>query len=254
MTQFSDADVTMFSNCDSVRLSIYDGDKSWTLPVPHEVGHMKYPPVTFKNVWNFWEAREYSYLQKNWQKVNMVAEGIIDGKVVCTTKRMPSRRSTKLRLYVDTLGKQLVADGSDFVVVVAEVTDDSGNVRRLAKENVVFSVEGEGEIIGDASINANPRAVEFGSAPVLIRSTRTAGKIRVKAHVEFEGTHAPTAAEVEFESIPALLPFCYTEDASSVATSAKSGKTSGGQRFTDEEKRKLLDEVEKQQTEFGTEN
>ncbi len=37
-------------------------------------------------------------------------------------------------------------------------------------------VEGEGEIIGDATIGANPRAVEFGSAPVLIRSTRKAGK------------------------------------------------------------------------------
>jgi beta-galactosidase len=76
----------------------------------------------------------------------------------------------------------------------------------------------------------------------------------VKAHVEFEGTHAPTPAEIEFESVPALLPFCYTEDASSVAASAKDSKSSGGQRFTDEEKRKLLDEVEKQQTEFGTEN
>ena len=36
---------------------------------------------------------------------------------------MPSRRSTKLRLKLDTEGKQLVADGSDFIVVVAEVTD-----------------------------------------------------------------------------------------------------------------------------------
>lgn len=89
----------------------------------------------------------------------------------------------------------MVADGSDFIVVVAEVTDDSGNVRRLAKENIVFTVEGEGEIIGDARIGANPRAVEFGSAPLLIRSTRKAGKIKVKAHVQFEGTQAPTAAE-----------------------------------------------------------
>ena len=55
-------------------------------------------------IFTFWEAREYSYKQKNWQKVNMVAEGIIDGKVVCTYKRMPSRRSTKLRMYVDTEG------------------------------------------------------------------------------------------------------------------------------------------------------
>lgn len=252
MTQFSDKDVTVFSNCDSVRLSIYDGEKSWTLPVPHENGHMNNPPVTFKNVWDFWEAREYSYLQKNWQKVNMVAEGIIDGKVVCSTKRMPSRRSTKLRLYVDSLGKQLVANGSDFIVVVAEVTDDSGNVRRLAKENVVFSVEGEGEIIGDASINANPRTVEFGSAPVLIRSTRTAGKIKIKAHVEFEGTHAPTPAEIEIESIPADIPFCYVEDASSVVSNVGKINDNKSLRLSDDEKQKLLDEVERQQSEFGT--
>ena len=45
--------------------------------------------------------------------------------------------------------------------------------------NIVFTVEGEGEIIGYATIGANPRAVEFGSAPVLIRSTRKAGKINI---------------------------------------------------------------------------
>lgn len=92
-------------------------------------------------------------------------------------------------------------------MIVAEVTDDSGNVRRLAKENIVFTVEGEGQIIGDATIGANPRAIEFGSAPLLVRSTRKAGKIKVKAHVQFEGTQAPTAAELEFESVPAELPF-----------------------------------------------
>ena len=50
----------------------------------------------------------------------MVAEGIVGGKVVCRDERMPSRRSTKLRLRVDEMGHQLVADGSDFVVVVCE--------------------------------------------------------------------------------------------------------------------------------------
>lgn len=164
-------------------------------------------PVVFENVWDFWEARSYSYTQKNWQKVNMIVEGIINGKVVCTQKKMPSRRSTKLRLYADTGNVNLVADGSDFIVVVAEVTDDNGNVRRLAKENIVFTVEGEGDIIGDATIGANPRAVEFGSAPVLIRSTRKAGKIKVKARVLFEGTQAPTAAELEFESVACRISF-----------------------------------------------
>ena len=65
MTQFSDADVIVYSNCDSVRLSIYDGEKSWTLPVKHEEGRMPSQPVVFKDVWDFWEARNYSYTQKN---------------------------------------------------------------------------------------------------------------------------------------------------------------------------------------------
>ena len=54
--------------------------------------------------------------------------------------------------------------------------------------------------------------MEFGSAPVLIRSTRKPGKIKVKAHVQFEGTNAPVATEIELESIPSELPFCYTEE------------------------------------------
>ena len=226
MSQFSDKDVVVFSNCDSIRLSIYDGTKTWTKPVVHAKGHMPNAPVIFENVWDFWEARGYSYTQKNWQKVNMVAEGIIDGKVVC-----------------------------------AEVTDDSGNVRRLAKENIVFTVEGEGEIIGDARIGANPRAVEFGSAPLLIRSTRKAGKIKVKAHVQFEGTQAPTAAEMEFESVPAELPFCYDEkycisqDTPSLTVKAtlSENATDGKVQLTEEERQRVLDEVERQQTEFGIE-
>jgi beta-galactosidase len=257
LSPFSDAEVTVFSNCDSVRLSVYDGAKSWTLPVRHEAGHLPYRPVVFKDVWDFWEARNYSYTQRNWQKVNMVAEGYVDGKVVCTTRRMPARRSTKLRLYVDTDGRLPVADGSDFIVVVAEVTDDSGNVRRLAKEYVTFSVEGEGEIIGDESIYANPREVEFGSAPVLIRTTGKAGRITVKAHVQFEGTHAPTAAAVTFESIPAWLPVCAgihtvsPDNSSSDATRQTPASDTEKKKLSDEEKLRLLREVEQQQTEFG---
>ena len=266
MTPFSDSDVVVFSNCDSVRLSIYDGAKSWTLPVNHTPKFLKDDPdlaginrqyaqsVVFKNVWNFWEARDYSYPKKAWQKVNMVAEGISDGRVVCSVKRMPSRRSTKLRLRIDSLGKPLVADGSDFIVVVAEVTDDNGNVRRLAKESVRFTVEGEGEIIGDETINANPRLVEWGSAPILIRSTRTAGLIRVRAEVQFPGTHAPTPAELTFSSVPYRGEYCFEQQERPTTGKNRENlkpKTAVGRTLSDAEKDKLLKEVEQQQTDFG---
>ena len=261
MTQFSEKDVTVFSNCDSVRLTMYGGEHCWTLPVCHgssygaadgAAAHAPSQPVVFKDAWDFFEARNWSYTQRNWQNVKMVAEGIIDGKVVCTDEKMPSRRSTKLRLYADTMGKPLVADGSDFIVVVCEVTDDLGHVRRLAKENIRFTVEGEGEIIGDASINANPRPVEWGSAPVLIRSTKHAGKIKIKAEVQFPGVHAPTPAELEIESVPYDLPMCYTIDAGLPNQSRMSGMTSpAGPTLSDSEKAKMLKEVEAQQADFG---
>ncbi|MDD4968825.1 MAG: glycoside hydrolase family 2 TIM barrel-domain containing protein [Paludibacter sp.] len=249
MTPFSDANVVVFSNCDSVRLTAYEG-KSWTKPVLHAKGKIPYAPVTFENVYDFWEARDYSYVHKKWQQVSLLAEGIIGGKVVCSEKKMPSRRSTKIRLTADTQKQSLVADGSDFIVIVAEITDDNGNVRRLAKDNIAFTVEGEGEIIGDDRIGANPREVEFGSAPVLIRSTRKAGKIKIKAHVQFEGTQAPTATELEIESVPAALPFCFTEQ-QKVAQVTTGNLQSNKKVLTEEEKRKLLIEVERQQTEFG---
>lgn len=208
-------------------------------------------PVVFKNVWDFWEARDYSYTNKNWQAVNMVAEGIVDGKVVATQRKMPSRRSTKLRLYTDWNGKPLVADGSDFIVVVAEVTDDNGNVRRMAKENIVFTVEGEGEIIGDASIHANPRPVEWGSAPVLIRSTRTPGKIRISARVEFPGTHAPTPAEIEIESVPAPFKAVYRDEKKIGSASGAGRVNTAGSSLSEDEKRRILEEVDLQQQEFG---
>lgn len=251
MTQFSEKDVTVFSNCDSVRLTLFDGEHCWTLPVQHEAGHAPSQPVVFKDAWDFFEARNWSYTKRNWQQVKMVAEGIVNGQVVCREEKMPSRRSTKLQLRVDEMGHQLVADGSDFIVVVCEVTDDLGHVRRLAKENIRFTVEGEGEIIGDASINANPRTVEWGSAPVLIRATRKAGKIKVKAEVQFPGIHAPTPVELELESVPYNIPMCYLP--SETSTHRKSGTTEAATTTTlsEAEKTKMLQEVEAQQADFG---
>ena len=254
MTPFSDQDVVVFSNCDSVRLSFLEGDRQMTLPVVHDPNGLPSAPVVFPHFWDFWEAREYSYKKRDWQHVSLLVEGIIDGKVVVTEKKMPSRRSTKIRLYADEMGKQLVADGSDFIVVVAEITDDNGNVRRLAKDQIVFSVEGEGRIIGDASIAANPRAVEWGSAPVLIQSTNKAGKITIIARSQWPGTYAPAADTLTIESIPYEGRQCYKEvpaKNSNISGNPRLSESSSQPTMTEEEKRRTLLEVEQQQKDFG---
>jgi beta-galactosidase len=209
----------------------------------------------FKGFWDFWQARNLSYTQRSWQKVKLVAEGIVGGEVVCREEKMPSRRSTKLRLYADELGRPLVADGSDFIVVVAEVTDDLGHVRRQAREHVTFTVEGEGTIIGDASIMANPREVEWGSAPILVRSTHKAGKIRIIARPTFAGIHAPTADTLVIESVPATIPQCFSEQPipsrPSSLNSLNSLNSPISPTVTDAQRRRELEEVERQQQDFG---
>ena len=252
MTQFSPADVTIFTNCDSVRLTALNGWKSATLPVIHNPNGQPNAPVIFKDFWDFWTARNLSYTKKSWQSVKFVAEGIKDGKVVCTVEKMPSRRSTKIRIYADEMGKKLVADGSDFIVVVAEITDDNGNVRRLAREHVSFTVEGEGCIIGDASIAANPRQVEWGTAPVLIRSSHQAGPIRIIARSTFEGIHAPAADTLTIHSIPYEGKMCYQElmGTGTVSRQQPAGPVSSP-ALSPAERRKMLEEVEQQQQDFG---
>ena len=195
---------------------------------------------------------EGSCTKRSWQKVKLIAEGIKDGKVVCTSEKMPSRRSTKIRLVADEMGRKLVADGSDFIVVVAEITDDNGNIRRLAREHISFSVEGEGRIIGDASIAANPRQVEWGTAPVLIRSTHQAGKIRVIARCTFEGVHAPAADTLTIESIPYEGKMCYQESVVDMQRASNTQQTKANTpAMTEAERRKMLEEVERQQQDFG---
>ena len=251
MTQFSDNDVVVFSNCDSVRLTQFEGDKVMTLPVVHDANDKPCAPVVFKEFWDFWKAREYSYKQRNWQRVSLLAEGIKDGKVVCSEKKMPSRRSTKIRLYADEMGKKLTADGSDFIVVVAEITDDNGNVKRLAKDNIEFSVEGEGRIIGDESILANPRAVEWGSAPVLIQATDKPGKITIHARSAFSGVYAPAEDSLTIESVPSPLPKCYTDKPTTKSYRTATSSPTETKQMTDEERQRTLEEVNRQQMDFG---
>ena len=256
MTPFSDEDVVVFSNCDSVRLSFLEGDRQMTLPVVHDPNGLPNAPVVFPHFWDFWEAREYSYKKRDWQHVSLLAEGIVGGKVVVKEKKMPSRRSTKIRLYADEMGKKLVADGSDFIVVVAEITDDNGNVRRLAKDQIAFTVEGEGHIIGDESIAANPRAVEWGSAPILVQSTNHAGKITITARSQWPATYAPAPDTLTIESIPYEGKMCYKEKPD---PSRKNGnlknpspqENQGWAPMSEEEKRRTLQEVEQQQKDFG---
>lgn len=155
----------------------------------------------------------------------------------------------------------LKADGSDFVTVVAAITDKNGNIKRLNNYYVKFHVEGEGRILGGANILANPTPVKWGTAPVLIQSTLKPGKIKITASVLFEGSQMPASTVLELESKPAAHPLIYTEsEAALIPMNSDSpfGQPNTKSIFEIEQECLLkeqnalkLKEVEQQQEEFG---
>ncbi len=263
MTPFSGKDVTVYSNCDEVRLTFLKDGKTYTYNKPVVKEGMPSPVITFPDVYDFMVDKAMSRKKKQ-DEVLLRAEGLIDGKVVATHEVHPARRPEKVLLWVDNENVNLKADGSDFVTVVAAIADKSGNIKRLNNYYVKFHVEGEGRILGDAGILANPAPVKWGTAPVLIQSTLKPGKIKVTASVLFEGSQMPVSAVLELESYPAAHPLVYSEkDAALIAgssslqsagTSAKSAVELEQERILKVQNAQRLKEVEQQQEDFGEKN
>lgn len=258
MTPFSPKDVTVFSNCDEVRLTVFKEGKQYVYKKPVREKGMPSPVIRFDHVYDFMADKALSRQRKQGD-VYMLAEGLIDGEVVATDKRAPARRPSKIVLWLDNEGVDLVADGSDLVTVVAGVADANGNIKRLNNYDIRFTVEGEGELVGDESIFANPRPVVWGTAPILVRSTLQPGKIRVKAEVLLKGSQMPVAGEIEFESVKPAIPLIYAEkEAESGGVQAAAVKRGENSRELEKKVEQLqnelnalrLKEVERQQEEF----
>ena len=100
---------------------------------------------------------------------------------------------------------------------------------------------------------ANPRMVEWGSAPILVKSTHQAGEIRIIARPTFEGTYAPAADTLVIESVPYTGRMCHRDTPATIVSSTRGSSTTPNSAMSEEERRKMLEEVEKQQQEFGIE-
>lgn len=260
MTPFSGKDVTVYSNCDEVRLTFNKGGKTYTYKKDKNRPGMPSPVITFPDVYDFMVDKAFSRTQKQ-DDVYLLAEGLIDGKVVATHKVVPARRPEKILLWMDNEGTDLKADGSDFVTVVAAVADKNGNIKRLNNYNIRFSIEGEGRLLGGPEVLANPVPVKWGTAPVLVQSTLKPGKIRITASVLFEGSQMPISGELELESKPSVFPLVYdAADAARIPLgSASAGQNTASKTDAEREVERLrkelntlkLKEVERQQSEFG---
>lgn len=201
LTPFSPKDVTVYSNCDEVRLTVFKNGKTYTYKKATDRQGMPSPVITFADVYHFMEWKAKARAGKQ-DEAYLLAEGLIDGKVVATHKRYPAGQPDRIVLRLDNENVPLVADGSDVAVVVAEVVDKRGTVKRLNNSIIRFQIEGEGRLLGDASVGVNPMPVSWGSAPALVQATNRAGKINITASLLVPGQARPLEGTLEIESVP----------------------------------------------------
>lgn len=252
MTPFSPKDVTVYSNCEEVRLTYCKNGKQFTYRKPIDAKGMPSPVIVFPDVFDVMYDKQLSRERKQADSY-LLAEGLMDGKVVATHKVEPARRPSKLILWVDNEGVDMVANGSDVVTVIAAMADGNGNIKRLNNGEVKFEIEGEGRLIADEHTYTNPRAISWGTAPVLVQSTTVPGKIRIRASMCWQGVHTPQSAEIEIVTVPASHALVAdSEELNKLQAVRKYGivHQESGLEKDQQLKRDRLKEVEKQQSDF----
>jgi beta-galactosidase len=184
-THFSPLLLTVFSNCEQVRL--YQNGKEVATQNPDSGHSVPHPPFTFR-VEQFEFKKIHPMLSSNAILPpgtelggEIRAEGLIGGNVVASHELHSPGVPTHIELKLDDCGRELVADGSDWVRVYAHICDARGTTYPFADAMVTFTVSGEGAMINDATILANPMQAEAGIATGLLRSTTRPGTIAVRA-------------------------------------------------------------------------
>lgn len=253
-------DPAFMDACDEVRLT-YGGNGNTRIyhkPQNHE--GMPSPVITFKGAFDVMQDKELARNGKHADSY-LLAEGVMDGKVVATHKVMPSRRPSRLLLWADDERVELTADGSDLLTVVAAVADDNGNIKRLNNYEIKFEIEGPGELVANEETFTNPRPVLWGTAPVLVRATTTPGEIKVRASVVWSGKHTPVSAELTLVSHRPALPIVadseelkQLQNQSGDTRQARQSTPADCERRIEELQQELnrlkLKEVEQQQSDF----
>lgn len=256
MTPFSPKDVTVYSNCDEVRLTYCKNGKQFIYKKEKTDEGMPSPIITFKDVWDVMYDKQLARKNKH-EESYLLAEGIVDGKVVATHKVMPARRPSKIILWADNEGTETIADGSDLITVIAAIADENGNIKRLNNYHIKFEIEGPGELVASKETFTNPREVQWGTAPILVRAKAQTGNIKIKASVVPYGTHTPMSAELIIPTTKAIHPLIADEDELNLQLKTHRNQqnlSSYDHGQSSDEARKQsqmrLKEVEKQQSDF----
>lgn len=193
-SDISPDDVMIFSNAERVEL-IVDGESMGIRTPDVNEYPVKHPPFTFEKARSRYKKR-FDYRDV---RSAIVAKAYVGDTVVAEKTVKNPGVPKKLRLEAETMGITPVADGADVFAVRCYVCDIDGQTNCFAGDGhpVYLEVEGEGKVIGDINILANPVFPESGVATFLVKTTERAGEIKLRARLFFDsftdGSHSACA-------------------------------------------------------------
>lgn len=197
--------ITVFSNCDRVRL--YRNNKLVGEQSREERAKVR-PNVVAKG-----GSPDFVFDAGDYEEGELRAEGLIDNKVAATHKVATAGEPHHIEVVVADLGIAPVADGSDMMPVYFKVCDAKGNLVQSSDLMINVSVVGDGHLIGGGieRIGVSNQKVEGGIGFALVRTSKKAGQLLVRAQGEglkegranvrtlpFKGTHVPDGLHRDF--------------------------------------------------------
>jgi beta-galactosidase len=180
--------VTCYTNCDTVELFLNGesfGIKGYAFPRPGMVGkYGNYPPrarvlQTTGDLHLSWDVP--------YAAGTLTAVGKKNGEIIQTAEVQTTGGSTKLALTTDR--QSLLSHPSDVAHVTVQVMDAAGRIVPTANDDIAFSIQGEGRILGvdngrpdsHESYKANQRKAFNGLALVILQPTGRPGTITLSA-------------------------------------------------------------------------
>lgn len=192
----STTDITVFSNCEEVRL--YRNDK----PVGKQTREERTP--FYRSIVEKGGSPVFIFNAGAYEAGTLRAEALVDGKVVATHNVTTPEKADHLVVDIKTNGITPVADGSDMIPVYVKVCDKNGSLVYNSQQEIRIKVSGEGTLIGDtiSRIGINPQKVEGGIGFAFIRTTKKAGNITVEATAD-----GLSAGKAEVRTVPAEISY-----------------------------------------------
>lgn len=157
------SDVKVYSNAEEIELFLNDQSLGRQTPDDDRTSsNLNHPPFTFS--------------PGQFESGTLRAEAYIGGEMAASHERTTPGEPKSLELSADLSGKGLKSGTKDAVFIYASVLDENRNVVHHSNTTITFSLEGDGELVGQ-----NPIDAEAGIATILLQAGTTPGELTIHA-------------------------------------------------------------------------